>query len=203
MIKDRAQKSLALRLAVSKKWLPQLEVEIEAAQRLDRSRSLLTDVDVLAIAQSSIALHERYAFDCKSGAKESGIGRSFWLRGVMTRIGASYGFVVLPEKIKILHDHRISASDMSISLLHDAELVEFAKSIGGGTDSAGSKVGELEAWESFLSVGSKYPALNEYLLFARSAFSVAKGPWRSDAGVWSLVWSFDSLGALTRPSLSI
>jgi hypothetical protein len=174
MIKDRAQKAHALRLCVSKGWLPQLEVEVEPTTRIDRSRNLLTDIDVLAVSNSALAQHERFLFDCKSGAKESGIGRAFWLRGVMTRVGAKYGFVVLPEKARILHDHRISAADMSISILHDSELTSFGASIGGDVNENGSLTGTLEAWEAYLSISQKYPQFAEYASFARSGFWMLK-----------------------------
>ncbi len=170
MIKDRAQKAHALRLCVSKGWLPQLEVEVEPTTRIDRARNLLTDVDVLAVSVSTLAQHERFLFDCKSGARESGIGRAFWLRGVMARVGAKHGFVVLPEKARILHDHRISAADMSISLLHDSELSAFGSSIGGNVDASDSLSASLEAWEMYLGIPQKYPALAEYASFARSGF---------------------------------
>lgn len=174
MVKDRAQKALALRLSVSKGWLPQLEVEVEPSRRLERSKSLLTDIDVLAIAQSVISGHERFIFDCKSGARESGIGRSFWLHGVMARVGAKHGFVVLPEKAKIVHDHRLSAADLSVSLLHDTELEGFARSIGGTTVGIEAHCADIEVWEKFLAIGTKYPSLGSYTQFARSGFWMIK-----------------------------
>lgn len=174
MIKDRAQKAHVLRLCVSKGWLPQLEVEVEPTTRIDRSRNLLTDVDVLAVSNSALAQHERFLFDCKSGIKESGIGRAFWLRGVMARVGAKHGFVVLPEKAKILHDHRISAADMSISILHDTELASFGASIGGDVHENRSVSGSLDAWEAYLAIPQKYPPLAEYASFARSGFWMLK-----------------------------
>lgn len=174
MVKDRAQKALALRLCVSKRWLPQLEVEVEPSRRLDRSKSLLTDIDVLAIAQSVISGQERVVFDCKSGAKESGIGRAFWLHGVMARVSAKHGFVVLPEKANIVHDHRVSAADLAVSLLHDSELEGFAQSIGGTTVGIDAHAANIEVWERFLVIGSKFPNLSEYLQFARSGFWMIK-----------------------------
>jgi len=137
---------------------------------------MLTDIDVLAVTQSSMLGHERIVFDCKSGSRESGIGRSFWLRGVMARLGASHGFVVVPEKVRIVQDHRISAYDLSVSLLHDSELETFARSIHGTTTSLGSLVGEVEVWERFLSIGSSYPSLGQYAFFAKSGFWMIKDP---------------------------
>ena len=174
MVKDRAQKALALRLSVSKRWLPQLEVEVEPSRRLDRAKSLLTDIDVLAISQSVISGHERFVFDCKSGAKESGIGRSFWLHGVMARVSAKHGFVVLPEKANIVHDHRVSAADLSVSLLHDSELEGFARSIGGTTVGIEAHSADIEVWEKFLSIPARHPNIADYCRFGRSGFWMIK-----------------------------
>jgi hypothetical protein len=176
MLKDRSQKALALRLSISKRWLPQLEVEVEPSRRLDRAKALLTDIDVLSITQSAISGHERIVFDCKSGAKESGIGRSFWLHGVMARVGAKHGFVVLPEKATIVHDHRISAADLNVSLMHDSEVEGFARSIGGTTVNSHSLVGDIDTWEHFLAISLKYPSLAQYLGFSRSGFWMIKDP---------------------------
>ncbi len=174
MIKDRAQKAHALRLCVSKGWLPQLEVEVEPTTKLDRSRNLLTDIDVLAVSASALAQHERFLFDCKSSVKESGIGRAFWLRGVMARVGGKHGFVVLPEKARVIHDHRISAADMSVSLLHDSELASFGASIGGDVNENDSLCGSVDAWEAYLAIPKKYPSVAEYATFARSGFWMLK-----------------------------
>lgn len=81
MLKDRAQKASALRLAVRKRWLPQLEVDVDPTQQINKNKYLLTDIDVLAIAQSPMGAHVKFVFDCKSGARESAIGRAFWLHG--------------------------------------------------------------------------------------------------------------------------
>jgi hypothetical protein len=174
MLKDRAQKATALRFSVSKRWLPQLEVEIEPARRLEKSKSLLTDIDVLAVAPSLIGGHIRLVFDCKSGVKESAIGRAFWLHGVMTRSSALHGFVVLNNKVTIGRDHRISASDLSVTLLHEGEFEELAQGMGGSTVATDSVITSVDAWDLFLAIGTKYPAMSEYLNFGRSGYWMMK-----------------------------
>jgi len=176
MLKDRAQKATALRLSVSKRWLPQLEVEIEPARRLEKSKFLLTDIDVLSVAPSPIIGHIRMVFDCKSSAKESAIGRAFWLHGVMTRASATHGFVVLNDKVKINRDHRISASDLAVSLLHESEFEDLAQGMGGTTIPTDSVTSSIDAWDQFLDVGVKYPALSGYLNFGRSGYWMIKDP---------------------------
>ena len=176
MLKDRAQKATALALSVSKRWLPQLEVEIEASRRLEKSKYLLTDIDVLTIAPSPIGAHVRMIFDCKSGARESAIGRAFWLRGVMTKASAAHGFVVLNEKVAIEHDHRINASDLAVTLLHETEFENLAQCMGGTTKASDSVTSNIDVWDQFLGIKAKYPGISDYVTFARSTFWMVKDP---------------------------
>lgn len=176
MLKDRAQKSTALRLSVSKRWLPQLEVEIEPTRRLEKSKYLLTDIDVLSVAPSPIGGHIRLVFDCKSGARESAIGRAFWLHGVMTKASATHGFVVLNDKVSVNRDHRISASDLAVSLLHESEFEDLAQGMGGTTVLTDSATSSIDAWDQFLAVGAKFPTTSDYLNFGRSGYWMIKDP---------------------------
>lgn len=174
MIKDRAQKASALRFCVSKRWLPQLEVDIESLMRTEKTKYLLTDLDVLSTAPSSIGGHIRMVFDCKSGAKESAIGRAFWLNGVMTRASALHGFVILNDKVSVTQDHRISATDLGVSLVHENEFEDLAQGLGGTIAPTDSATANLEAWEQYLAVGGKYPLLADYLNFSRSRYWIIK-----------------------------
>jgi len=176
MLKDRAQKATALRFSVSKRWLPQLEVDIEPTRRLEKSKFLLTDIDVLSVATSPIGGHMRLVFDCKSGARESAIGRSFWLHGVMTKASAIHGFVILNEKVSINRDHRISASDLAVSLLHESEFEDLAQGMGGTTVPTDSMTSNIDVWDQFLAIKTKYPTILEYLNFARSGYWMIKDP---------------------------
>ncbi len=176
MLKDRAQKATALRFSVSKRWLPQLEVEIEPTRRLEKSKFLLTDIDVLSVAPSPIGGHTRLVFDCKSGTRESAIGRSFWLHGVMSKASATHGFVILNDKVSINRDHRISASDLAVSLLHESEFEDLAQGMGGTTIPTDSMTSDIDVWDQFLAVGAKYPTTLEYLNFGRSGYWMIKNP---------------------------
>jgi hypothetical protein len=174
MLKDRAQKASALRLCVSKRWFPQLEVEIEASKRLERSKFLLTDIDVFSVAPSPIGEHVRLVFDCKSGSKESAIGRAFWLQGVMTRVSARHGFIIFNDRVGIEHDHRISAADLSVSLLHESEFEDLAQCMGGTTRVTDAATASIDAWERFLSIGTRFPGLSEHLNFAKAGYWMIK-----------------------------
>lgn len=174
MLKDRAQKALALKLSISKRWLPQLEIEIEAETRLAKQKNMLTDIDVLAVAPGAISGSSRVIFDCKSGARESAIGRAFWLYGVMKKSSAEHGFIILNQKVKITHDHRISASDFGVSLVHENELEGLAQCLGGTTDVKGALTSDIDIWDKFLAIAAKYPATKEYFDFSRSRFWMVK-----------------------------
>jgi hypothetical protein len=170
MLKDRAQKAMALKLAISMRWLPQLEIEVESETRLARSKYMLTDIDVLAVAPGTIAGNARLIFDCKSGTKESAIGRAFWLYGLMRKSSTEHGFIILNEKVGIAHDHRISASDFNVSLVHENELEDLAQCMGGTTRIDGSFAADIDTWDKFLGIFGKHPSIKEYLYFSRSRF---------------------------------
>jgi hypothetical protein len=174
MLKDRAQKASALRLCVAKRWLPQLEVEVEPARSFERSKSLLTDLDVLAVAPTPFGGNVRLVFDCKSGVRESAIGRAFWIHGVMARVAGSHGFVVLNDKVSIQRDHRVSASDLAVSLLHESEFSDLAKGMGGTVASSSSTVESVEAWDQFIAIAQKIPSLAEYCRYSRSGYWMTK-----------------------------
>jgi hypothetical protein len=176
MLKDRAQKATALRFCISKRWLPQLEVEIEPSNRMEKSKYLLTDLDVLAIATSPVGEQTKFVFDCKSGARESAIGRAFWLHGVMAKIGSSHGFVVMNPKVKLSRDHRLSASELGVSLLHEGEFEDLALGLSGTTNITReySIASDIDVWEKFIEIDSKYPQLSDYLVFSTSYFWTIK-----------------------------
>lgn len=170
MLKDRAQKAQALRLCISKSWLPQLEVNIEPSQRVERTKYLLTDLDVLAITKDPIGAMSKIVFDCKSSPKESPIGRTFWLKGVMDKVGASHGFVFLNDRINISQDHRISASELAITLVRESEISTLERGLGGRPSVSDPPITQIDAWEDFFAVEQKYPSLQPFTSFARSGF---------------------------------
>lgn len=174
MLKDRAQKASALRLCVSKRWFPQLEVDVEAAKSFERSKALLTDIDVLSVARAPFGGHVRVVFDCKSGTRESAIGRAFWLHGVMTRVSGSHGFLILNDKVSIQRDHRVSAADLAVSLVHECEFPDLAKGMGGTLAPCASTTENIDAWDQLIGIGQKYPNLLEYMRFARSGYWMTK-----------------------------
>ncbi len=176
MLKDRAQKAIVLRLCVNKRWLPQLEVDVEPPRSIDKNRTLLTDLDVLAVAPTAIGGHDRVVFDCKSGLNESAMAQAFWLHGVMARLSVTHGFVVLNDKVVIHRDHRMSAADLGVSLIHEGELQSLAKGLGASLIAAGSATENIDAWDRYFELGTKYPKLSEYMRFARSSYWMIRDP---------------------------
>jgi hypothetical protein len=83
----------------------------------------LTDVDVLGTRFIEDLTPRRTTVDCKSGRRESPIGRTFWLAGVMQHFAAERGYVVLSRAIP--EHHREAAASLGVSLLHESDINEF------------------------------------------------------------------------------
>ncbi len=178
MLKDRAQKALALKFCISKRWLPQLEVNIESSKRLEKQNLLLTDLDVLAVALSPVGEQVKFIFDCKSGNRESPIGRVFWLKGVMEKTHSSHGFILMNSKMNIGKDHRLTAADLNISLLKENEFESLSIGTGGSTsiNTEYSVAADITAWEKLSELNKKYPNMSEYLSFSNSSFWMINEP---------------------------
>jgi len=93
----------------------------------------------------------------------------------MDRTQAHHGFVVLSDQAKIVLDHRMSAIDISVTLLHDSEINDLASSWGGSTQ-LWAHVGNIEIWEKFLRCGADNRALDGYRDFALSSFWTTRDP---------------------------
>ncbi len=99
MIKDRAQKATALRYIVAKRWFPQLEIDVLPKISTSTKNKLITDIDVLGSVPDEFLGYRAFLFDCKSGKNESPINRTLWLRGLMDRVHATRGLLILSDKI--------------------------------------------------------------------------------------------------------
>ena len=96
-MKDRDQKAKALAYSVSKRWFPQLEVDVQAPHAVARKSALITDLDVFAAVPDDFVGFRHVVFDCKTLARESPVNRTLWLRGVLDRTNADYGFCILKK----------------------------------------------------------------------------------------------------------
>ncbi|MCO6691711.1 hypothetical protein KMZ27_21545 [Pseudomonas shirazica] len=94
----------------------------------------------------------------------------------MSKVGADHGFVVLNPKVSLTRDHRGSASELGVSLLHDTEFEDLAQGLQGAINLPEnySQVAEIEAWEMFLGLRSKSQAFAQYMSYAASSFWTIK-----------------------------
>lgn len=93
----------------------------------------------------------------------------------MARTRSTRGFVILNDRVGISRDHRISASDLGVTLLHESEMESFAAGLDSSVAPVDACASNIEAWEEFLNVKSRYTGLADYLEFSRSTYWMAKG----------------------------
>ena len=168
-MKDRSQKSLALKYVVGKRWFPQLEVEIESKIVTSKSKESLTDIDLLALAPDDFDGLRTIYFDCKTKKNESPIGRVFWLRGLIEARHASHGFCILKNK-NLVRDHRYAASELGITLLAEDEFSSFSSVMGVDIKRFEANIANIDLWDIFNEIKKKYPTLGEGIDFSRYNF---------------------------------
>jgi hypothetical protein len=176
MIKDRAQKASALRYIVAKRWFPQLEIDVIPKIATTIENKLITDIDVLGSVPDEFLGYRAFLFDCKSGSRESPIGRSLWLRGLMDRVHASRAVLVLSDKKDVQRDHRISAAELDISIVKEGEFGILANATDGNIQAGVSNVAEIDNWEIFFSISKIFPKLEPSIEFSRSNFWMCESP---------------------------
>lgn len=172
-MRDRDQKTKALRYVAAKRWFPQLEVDVRPVQNLGKRIALVTDLDVLAYIPDDFRGFRSIIFDCKTKAKESAVNRSLWLRGILDRMQAEVGVCIL-QKNMIESDHKIMATELNIILLSEDEFDIYARSTTENYDSIVSHVSNIDSWERFFSVKTKYPNLGPAIDFSRSYYWMIK-----------------------------
>jgi hypothetical protein len=119
--KDRHQKELAVRYCLAQGMVPCLEVLIPSIAELSNNPETITDIDALGLEMVADGDLRRIAFDCKSSAKMSAIGRAFWAAGLMQYTGCDGAFVILGKAA--VYNHRISALSVNVDL-HDQRSFE-------------------------------------------------------------------------------
>ena len=87
MLADRNQKELQLKYVVSRRWLPQLELDISSYVTTGKSPLSITDVDVFGAIPDESRGFRNIVIDCKTKKGESPINRALWQRGLMERVG--------------------------------------------------------------------------------------------------------------------
>lgn len=171
-IKDRDQKESVLQFCLSRGWFPHVEVDVYPTRQVSRRGSAQTDIDLLALVPAAFGGFDKHLFDCKTKAKESPINRVLWLHGLMRQLDVTSGTCVL-KKDSIEVDHRLSAFDLGISLVAEAELTDWAKGLGGAAFAATtpfSLAGNFAAWEELLTADRRNPQLSKAVQFIRSGY---------------------------------
>lgn len=169
MLKDRDQKKKALRYCVSKRWFPQMEVDVHPPHAVGKRAVLMTDLDVLASIPDDFSGFRQVVIDCKTLSRESPVNRSFWLRGVLDRMNADYGICIL-KKTSIEADHKLVATRLGVVLLAEDEFDIYASAMSPLYSSTLAHTANIDAWEQFLAIKEKYPALDSTIQFGRSGY---------------------------------
>lgn len=170
-MKDKDQKAKALAYCVSKRWFPQLEVDVAAPHAVARKAALITDLDVLAAVPDDFYGFRQVVFDCKTLSRESPVNRSLWLRGVLDRIGADHGFCVL-KKNSMESDHKLVATRLNVVLLAEDEFDIFAEATSSQYRQKIGHTANMQAWDMLFAIKDNSPTLAPALQFCRSSYWV-------------------------------
>lgn len=173
MLKDRDQKQKALRLSVSLRWFPQLEVDVQPAKAVSGGANMATDLDVLSSVPDLLRGFRTVIFDCKTRAKESPVNRAFWLSGVMGRTKADHGFCVL-KKDNLHYDHSLLASRLNVFLLREDEFDQYANAVSANYANPAGNIGNIDLWDRMYSLPVRFPPLASALSFLRCSYWAAE-----------------------------
>jgi hypothetical protein len=168
-MKDRDQKKIALQYCVSKRWFPQLEVDVRPARAISRKPALMTDLDVFAAVPDDFVGYRHVVIDCKTLSRESPVNRAFWVRGVVERMGADHGICVL-KKNAIEADHKLMANRLGVVLLGEDEFEIYARAMAPRYDTHVGFTANIDSWEAMFAIPTRYPALDSTLRFVRSGY---------------------------------
>jgi hypothetical protein len=193
MLADRSQKALALKYVISRRWLPQLELEVSSFVTIGKSPLPITDIDVFAAIPDENRGFSNMVIDCKTKKGESPINRALWQRGLMERVDAERGICVLRARA-IEADHRYTAARAGVTLLTESELEIYIRAMSPTLDMTEGPLTDIALWEEYFSIAAKYPALSPAILFSRSNF------WMSDGEVEACTKAISLIRTL-RPEL--
>lgn len=174
-MKDRDQKHKAIRYALSKGWLPQLEVDVYSTKSVGVKAAFLTDLDVLVSIPDDFLGYRTVVFDCKTKAKESPINRAMWLRGVLDRVKGQNGFCIL-KKSSIEFDHKIVASKLGIIMLSEDEFDVYATSMSKDFKSCHGHMCDMDLWDKLYTIQTRFPRLADSLTFVKSKYWMIDDP---------------------------
>lgn len=163
------QKADALRYAVAKRWFPQLELDVATFITIAKTPTNITDLDVYASVPDDFAGFRSVIFDCKTKRGESPISRAMWQKGLMGRLGADRGVCILRIP-RIEADHRYTAAQLGVTLVAESEFAAFAAATAPEYSSPLGAVAEIERWDQFFAISSRFQRLEPAIRFSRSGF---------------------------------
>jgi len=165
MIQDRAQKAQALRYIVSKRWFPQLEVNVLPKVAMGHVNKPLTDIDMLALIPDEFDGFRLLIVDCKTRKGESPISRALWQRGLMDQLHATRGICIF-KRNRIESDHRYSAAQFGVLLLTEEEFETYTKATGDQRNLSVGNVANIDLWQKFSEIPAKYPILTPAIQYS-------------------------------------
>ena len=175
MMQDRALKATALQLLASKRWFSQLEVVVLPQLSTGSSKKALTDIDVLGLIPDDLGSYRSILIDCKTLKGQSPVARVLWLRGVMDELTATRGVCVLKAE-KVEADHRITAANLDVLLIAEKELDAYIAAVGGRPTGTGANSADIDLWERFIDIPSKYKGLEPAVSFSSSQYWMTRSP---------------------------
>jgi hypothetical protein len=174
-LKDRQQKAAALDYVVSRRWFPQVELDVSTYLSTREASLSITDVDVFASAPDEFLGYRGYVIDCKTKKNESPINRALWVHGLMRRLDAAHGMSILKAR-SIETDHRYSASKLGVQLIAEHELPALVAATAPPPPHSASAVADIALWDSFYSIPTRFRSLAPAIRFSKSRYWMATDP---------------------------
>lgn len=173
--KDRDQKAKVLRYCAAKRWLAQLEVDVQPPKPVARKAALMTDVDVLASVPNDFVGFRHVLFDCKTLTKESPINRALWLRGLSEHLSAEQAFCVL-KKNSIDSDHRLFSTSLGVVLLAEDEFDIFGDATATEYRTVSANVADIQLWDEMRTLGQRFVPIATLVKYIGSTYWMPTEP---------------------------
>lgn len=163
MIKDRAQKKLAVRYCAAQGIVPFAEVIVRSSTSVEDVPVNITDIDVLGVEISQFGANRRIIFDCKTANKQSGINRALWASGLRHLVMAEAGFVIQAKGVP--DTHRLAASTMGINIHTEDSFRRYATSLSPDFEKELTYLDDMDRWDDLVLIGRQFPQLADLAFF--------------------------------------
>jgi len=128
-MKDSNQKDLISRHFGKRGWYTQLEMPVYYGRGIELKPKEITDIDVLGLRPGNDLRWELVFADCKTLKGQSPVNRALWMKGLMDYFGANCGLIILGGSKVIEKDHKLFASKLNITILHESEFDSYDRSM--------------------------------------------------------------------------